>query len=149
MKEIYKQTKFDNYEASNLGNVRNKKTKRIRKVVNSFGYNRLCLCVNGKTFMYFAHRLVAETFIKKTGDVVNHKDGNKMNNNIGNLEWCSHKENTIHMYRSGICKKKITKEQAEEIRRLCKEGVKGINIAKRFGITSGTVSGIKHNYYWK
>lgn len=147
MKEIYKQTKFSNYEVSNLGSVRNSHSKRIRKPSISFGYNRICISVKGVTSMYFVHRLVAETFTEKTGSIVNHKDGNKLNNNISNLEWCNHQYNTIHMYRN-IFTKKINKDNAEEIRGLCKKGVKQLEIAKMFGISDGMVSAIKHNYYW-
>jgi hypothetical protein len=53
------------------------------------------------------HRLVAETFIPLIDgkDFINHKDGNKLNNNITNLEWCTLKENAIHSVKTGLWRK--------------------------------------------
>ena len=49
------------------------------------------------------HRLVARAFFgNKEGFDVNHKDGNKQNNTISNLEWCTHKENMQHAFRTGL-----------------------------------------------
>lgn len=69
------------------------------------GYYRVVLSMNSKKTYIKVHTLVAEQFI---GDiippnVVNHKDGNKQNNNIDNLEIVSIKENTIHAWQTGLC----------------------------------------------
>jgi hypothetical protein len=66
------------------------------------------LRINGKTRTTNIHRLVAKSFIKnddKTKIVVNHKDGNKLNNNVSNLEWCTYKENTQHALKNNLAKK--------------------------------------------
>ena len=73
----------ENYEVSNLGEVRNKKTKRIlRNWKNSRGYLIISIRKREKQYSYTIHRLVAETFIDNPNNLpqVNHIDGNKQNN---------------------------------------------------------------------
>lgn len=48
------------------------------------------------------HRMVAKCWVEGIGEVVNHKDGNKLNNHADNLEWCSALENTYHALRNGL-----------------------------------------------
>lgn len=97
------------YEVSNWGRVKSLPRKgtyaRILKPVpNKYGYFQVNLYKNGKLKKIFIHRLVAEAFLEipeglkqYIGTVylqVNHKDENKHNNNVENLEWCSAKYNT-------------------------------------------------------
>ena len=96
--EIWKNiSNYDNYEVSSFGNVRNKNTGRILKPSNIGGYYYVGLS-NIKTKTFSVHRLVALSFIEnpevKPG--VNHKDKNKLNNILSNLEWATIKENNIH-----------------------------------------------------
>lgn len=103
VKEEWKNIKGSNgmYLISNRGEIKNVNTNMIRKpnIVN--GYLRVRLTINGKRIGYSIHRLVAETFIDNPHNlpVVNHIDGNKLNNNVTNLEWCTHSENTTHSYK--------------------------------------------------
>lgn len=106
--EIWKKIKdFENYEVSNMGNIRNtnyhrqRKTKNIVQRDNGTGYMRVILSKNGKTYTLYVHRIVANEFCenKEKKNVVNHKDGNRKNNASENLEWCSTKENIDHMYK--------------------------------------------------
>lgn len=86
-----------NYEVSSEGQVRNKQTKQIKSLrYSNKGYARVTLYPSGKT--YSVHRLVAENFIINPDNYpsVNHKDGNKANNRLENLEWCTPKQNTRH-----------------------------------------------------
>ena len=86
-----------NYEVSSEGQVRNKQTKQIKSLrYSNKGYARVTLYTSGKT--YSVHRLVAENFIINPDNYpsVNHKDGNKANNRLENLEWCTPKQNTRH-----------------------------------------------------
>lgn len=90
---------FEKYEVSSFGKVRNKKTGRILKPSNNGGYMVVGLMSNiGKSKTYSIHRLVALTFLDNSDNKlhVNHKDKNRSNNNINNLEWCSALENNIH-----------------------------------------------------
>lgn len=80
------------YEISNTGIVREFKSKRVKQQTNSNkGYKLICL--NGK--QYLVHRLVASTFIPNPENYpqVNHKDENKTNNSVNNLEWCTNDYN--------------------------------------------------------
>ncbi len=95
------------YEVSNFGNVRSLNRKVYRrfswviirgktlKPVCVKGYYKVMLCKNGKSKCCAIHRLVAEAFIMnpKNYPEVNHKDENKANNNVNNLEWCTHSYN--------------------------------------------------------
>lgn len=65
------------------------------------GYMKVKLCKEGQGKLVFVHRLVANTFLEKPDgkNMVNHKDGDKRNNNVDNLEWCTNSENQIHSYR--------------------------------------------------
>lgn len=82
----------NNYEISNYGKVRNKKTGRIRKTtINNKGYEQIIVYINKKPKTYYIHRLVASNFIENPNNYkeVNHLDENKLNNNVNNLEWCN------------------------------------------------------------
>jgi hypothetical protein len=90
---------YENYEVSNRGNVRNKKTGRILKLNNEkWGYKTVSLCNfdNKKTFK--VHRLVALSFIPNFDNkpFIDHIDRNKQNNIITNLRWVSTSENGMN-----------------------------------------------------
>lgn len=112
MKELWKNIDFaSNYEVSNTGLIRNKTTKYVlqgRETVN--GYLQVSLKIDEKNkFMNrYVHRLVAQFWLENPNhkQEVNHKDGNKKNNNMANLEWVTAKENSNH--RVNVLKKKIT-----------------------------------------
>ena len=63
------------------------------------GYLIVYLRKDGKPHRFYVHRIVAEAFIGKSNQDVNHIDGNKQNNNIKNLEYCSRSENMLHSFR--------------------------------------------------
>ena len=150
------------YQASNLGriksllfqnNLNNKKYKRekiLKPKVTKDNCSRVELWKDGKHKTYLTYRLVALTFLgkPKEGMTVNHKDGNRLNNNIDNLEWCTRKENIQHAYRTGLYKrqKKVKIENIEN---------GGINnfrslaeASKYIGKNKGYISGqiIKNKY---
>ena len=81
------------YEVSNLGNVRNKQTKKVLKPeLNSWGYYQLNLHNNGIMKSKTVHRLVAQAWIPqvdKEKDQINHKNEIKTDNRVENLEWCT------------------------------------------------------------
>ena len=104
----------DLYEVSNHGRVKSLpksggngyKSKILKQEVRANGatdYNRVSLCSGGKVKRFFVHRLVATHFIENTKNkrCVNHIDNNGLNNNVKNLEWCTHKENSAHSVKQG------------------------------------------------
>lgn len=112
MEEIWKDIKgYEGlYQVSNCGRVKslrnrsNHKEEIIMKQSIVMGYSVISLCKESISKMYKIHRLVANAFIKNPNGKpqVNHKDGNKQNNNAENLEWVTAKENTIHAYKNGL-----------------------------------------------
>jgi hypothetical protein len=107
----------DDYQVSNLGRIcsyKNNERKIIKGWIQNTGY--LTVVLDNKK--YSVHRLVAETFIHKTKDkdTVNHIDGNKLNNNVNNLEWCTLKENIQHAFESGLMDNAIKQMKVKKIR---------------------------------
>lgn len=99
------------YEASNTGKVRNLVTKLILKQDISRNYPKVCLSKENKKKTLTIHRLIATTFLKKDIEnlTVNHKDGNKLNNNVKNLECITLSENINHAFENGLRLQKKTK----------------------------------------
>ena len=97
---------YDNYAISNYGNVKNIKTNKIiKQFEDQDGYMKVSLWNNGKGKTFKIHRLVALYFIENENEeyiYVNHKDGNKKNNNVRNLEWCTRSANLAHACETGL-----------------------------------------------
>lgn len=85
------------YQISNLGRIRNKRENRILKPSKSGGYLHISLSYGIRKDVLI-HRLVAKAFIDNPLNLsyVNHKDENKLNNSVENLEWCTAKYNTSY-----------------------------------------------------
>lgn len=92
------------YYITEDGKLYNKKTDTWYKGTVSGGYLRYDLTVNGKRYSKQAHRLVAEAYLPNEDNslVVNHIDGNKLNNSVNNLEWITQSENQKHAYKLGL-----------------------------------------------
>lgn len=92
------------YFISSNGQIKNKYGKILKPWIRN-GYYTIGLMVNKKRTNYYVHRLVAEYFLSnpdKQRNFVNHLDGDKLNNNISNLEWCTRQENAQHAYETGL-----------------------------------------------
>ena len=90
---------FPNYTISEDGEIRNSKGKIIKGEISNTGYRRVSLSNNYvKHKKMSVHRLVAETYIPNPHNYpeVNHKNENKLDNRVGNLEWCSTLDNLNH-----------------------------------------------------
>ena len=94
---------YDKYVIFKTGDVFNLHGVKMIGMIDKCGYHEIML--NGKH--YRVHRLVAEAFIPNPNNLpcVNHIDGNKQNNSIDNLEWCTYSENIIHSFKNGLQKK--------------------------------------------
>ena len=93
-----------NYLISNKGVVINKKTGKVLKHQLKKGYHRLELVtLNGRKH-FLVHRLVAQAFIPNPENKpqVNHINGNKNDNSVENLEWCTNYENAHHAIKNGL-----------------------------------------------
>lgn len=96
---------FENYTISEKGDVFSLITnKQLVQRVGKQGYAYVNLYKDGKKTTKKIHKLVAEAFIKNPNNYsqVNHIDGNKLNNRVNNLEWCSPSYNTFHAYSLGL-----------------------------------------------
>lgn len=83
------------YQVSSDGRIRNNKGKILKLFQDGYGYLYVGLHKNGTILTKSAHRLVAEAFLENPNNYeqVNHKDEDKHNNNVDNLEWCTPKYN--------------------------------------------------------
>ncbi len=93
------------YEISNYGNVRNAKGNLLKHCIRS-GYKSFGLCNNDLNKQYKIHRMVAKAFINnpdpKNKKCVNHINGDKLDNIVTNLEWCTVAENNKHAFDTGL-----------------------------------------------
>lgn len=143
-----------NYEVSNTGDIRHKGKKKILKLRTSkWGYKRARLSVSGINGgkLYAVHRLVASAFIPNPKNLpqVNHKDGDKSNNNVDNLEWVTAKENTLHAVRTGLLKSGdkshrtiIHKNELVEVCGLRELGLSYKQIGEMYNVEKSTISAI-------
>lgn len=158
-------TKSPIHAVNIAGEVIRIKTRRtIKPSLNKKGYPQVCL-QNRKS--YRVHRLVAETFIPNPENLpeVNHIDGNKLNNHIDNLEWCTTKENINHAIKTGIWEgigekvrkaqtgetnssAKLTEKDVKEIYSLILSGRKNPEIATLFNVSRSQISHIRSGKSW-
>lgn len=132
------------------------KSKIKKQTLNSKGYLKVSLWKDNKSKTMEVQRIVAETFIENTMNKsqVNHIDGDKTNNKVENLEWCSPKENSLH--RTNILKHGIVRVNQfnldgkyintyESIKKAAKEnGIKPCSISNVINCKKNTAGG----YYW-
>ena len=125
MEEIWKDINgFEGlYQVSNFGRIKSlpktRKTGKSKKTIRFYdekilkasscsnnGYKIVTLSDNGKQKYFTIHRLVCFHFLENKNNykVINHKDGNKLNNDVENLEWCTNSQNSSHAYKLGLQK---------------------------------------------
>lgn len=165
----------DRYEVTSHGKVRSKsrvvqssygKTRRIQgrelrpQLIR--GYPAICLCVDGKRKNLLVHRIVAETFIlnPERKPCVNHLDGDRQNNKVDNLEWCTHAENMRHAHETGLIPpstigpgeacpaSKLNDISVAEIKKHLRNGVRQNKLAAQYGVAKGTIHYIAKGVTW-
>ena len=126
------------YQVSNYGNVKGQKGNILKGSINNAGYKRIGLYSDGKAVFKFVHRMVMETFSPCANSddlIVNHKDGNKLNNNVDNLEWVTPSENQKHrqkiLGKTKTSQRKIGKFNKNHV--LIEEYPSIVDAAKSFG----------------
>lgn len=136
-----------------------KKPKKLSPGKNRSGYLSVVLYdKNGTKKTMKLHRIVAIAFIQNPKpseyNMINHIDGNKLNNKVENLEWCNNSENVQHAFDNNLSKAtygnaKLTKDDVYKIRELHKNtNLSYREIADRFGVWKTTVHKIVHNLTW-
>lgn len=165
MQEVWKPIKgYEKcYEISSTGRVRNIRNGRIKKPFdNKCGYLKVTLQDGANhTMKKYVHRLVAEAFLKKSKgkEEVNHKNLNKYDNNVNNLEWTNRKYNLQHSYDNGLKRTgeshgmhKLTKNIVKTIREKYIKNDKEystVKLAKKYGVTPGAIWAIVNYKLWK
>jgi hypothetical protein len=154
---------YPDYEISEIGEVFGPRGKiRIFRSGNGL-YPTVVLSQNRKQKQFRLHVLLALMFIPNPENLpeVNHKDGDKENYALSNLEWVTHKQNITHAVKTGLLTPpkgeihscaKLTKEQVQQIR---KEYIKGstthgsVALGKKYNIHSTMILRIVHNKNWE
>jgi hypothetical protein len=106
---------YPGYAITPFGDVFSfKSSKYLKQTKGKNGYLQVSLCADGKQKKVEVHLLVARTFIPNPDnkEIVNHKDGNKHNPKVCNLEWVTRKENTAHALQTGLRKRQCAIERA-------------------------------------
>ena len=153
----------DSFKATSDGCVIGKRGKPLVGHVDRCGYREVMLSEYGTCNQYRVHRLIAETFIPNPNNLpcVNHKDGNKLNNCVDNLEWCTHSENTKHAYENGLERKmfgeehhahKLTEEAVKYIKTNYKKrdaSFGAVALAKKFNVDRTTIHDVVKGKTWR
>ena len=148
-----------NYEISKTGTIRDKRNGRIKsQYVGSTGYYMISVSNNNKSKPYRVHRLLAQTFKENmcNYEEVNHIDGNKLNNDLLNLEWCNHKQNMEHAFRIGLANNsgenngmaKLKNVDIPIIRQMLSDGISQYKIASQFNVSRSAILMIKIRSKW-
>jgi hypothetical protein len=170
MKEEWRDVRISEglYQISNKGRIKSfqgKNPRILKPRISSYGYHVASLYLNKKPVYIRVHRLVMQEFV---GDIpegyqVNHKDANKSNNSVDNLEYCTPSQNIIHSYSLGLQKTKrganhprarLTEAQAKALKydvipNMKSAGITFKELAKVWGVSDTTLCNIKTERTWK
>jgi DNA-binding transcriptional regulator YiaG len=147
------------YEISKEGIIRTKISLKIKsQYVGSTGYYMVSFSYLNKSKPLRVHRLIAETYIPNPENQpeINHKDGNKLNNNISNLEWVTHLGNMQHANKAGLMNNKgsnngtakLKETDILKIRELLKTKLSQQKIANMFNVSRSAILMIHLNKRW-
>jgi hypothetical protein len=153
------------YQISNYGKVKSLKRGRKKKTIfkkptiKQNGYYILALYKNNNQKIFYLHRLIGIMFIPNPENKkwMNHKDGNKLNNSIANLEWCSPSENNYHAIRNKLRQYKLGEDRPQsklkrkdvlEIRKLYSK-ISQLQLAKLYSVSTKTIQSIILRKTWR
>ena len=158
---------LNRFEISTYGRLKNVQTQYIYKpnILNSGYYSvRTTVGSRNEKIHILIHKAVAYTFLSNLDNLpeVNHKDGNKTNNNINNLEWCTSHKNQQHKYDIGLFDKRLisgennhcAKLTEDDVRYIRKNYIKGSKqfgtraMARRFAVSHPTILSVIKYETW-
>lgn len=135
------------------------KGKTLVPRVDRVGCKYVHLYINGKRRAFTIHRLVAIAFIENIENLsdVNHIDGNRLNNRVSNLEWCTHAENMQHAFRTGLINNTgvnhgnniYTDDQILKVKEMLVLRRPHKEIEAETGVKKGTVEQISQGRQWR
>ncbi len=160
------------YEVSNYGRIKSLdriswqgvhfKGKILKGTITFDGYKTVNLTKNGQGKRLSVHRLVAQTFIPNPNNLrdVNHKNFDRIDNRVENLQWMSSEENIKYSIKNGRCshltggnmhsRSKLTKEQVDKIRKeyLENELLTHLKLSKKYNLSKSAISALIQNRSW-
>lgn len=148
------------YKINKFGDVLTIKFNRLKvNGIDRCGYKNLSLYKDGKPYHIKVHQLVARIFLGASdGLCVNHKDGNKENNHVSNLEYITQKENIRHAWSLGLCnpsqgnnhyRSKINTDDVIKIRQDVLNGISYNTLSKRYNMSASNLSRVARGKIWK
>lgn len=155
---------LNNYYINEHGEVYSDKRGNLRKLKlskDTSGYIRVGLYIKqGMQRKYLLHRLLAEVFIENPNkfEYVNHKDGDKLNNKLSNLEWCSSSYNQTHAYVMGLKtipkgedngRSILTEKDVLEIYNKSLEGYRTKDLLEQYNVSESTLCDIRAKRNWR
>lgn len=137
----------------------NRGSGKINKIkVRVRDYKTIALFKDGKHHYFYIHQLVARAYIPNPNGykMINHKDGNKTNNTVENLEWCTHKQNMEHAYVNGFTTRgtsntqtKLTEEQVRAIRKEYNPPkISSTVLGRKYGVSGAAVLLVVRRKNW-
>ena len=167
MKEVFEDLKGyeDTYQISEFGRIFSKRRLVGNKIIfgrelepqlTSDGYLKVTLSKDGTSKRFYVHRLVAMQFIDNINNLeqVNHIDGNKLNNNVTNLEWCTKEENQNHavehnLMQHGEARPSAILKESEVIEIYKAKGIlSSAQLSAKYGVSKNTINRILRGEKW-
>lgn len=157
MSEKWRRVFSPMYAVSTTGRVKNVlRGRKLRPAVMSRGYAQVVLYKNGIRHPRFVHRLVAEAFIGSSPKLqVNHKNGHKLDNSVGNLECVTGHQNRLHALKTGLIPRgenagraKLSNADVFQIRKRGKKGRMSAKLAREYGVSAVMICNILRREAW-
>ncbi len=152
--ELWRPVPSSYLEVSSLGRVRSHawgKSRILKPYPNVAGYLAVNWRTDGKRFARLVSHLVLEAFVgpRPEGQETRHLNRDNQNNRLDNLAWGTRQENNEDKVRHGTSLRKLTMEQAQEIREASSAGVSGRKLARAYGVSNPVVVHILRGRYYR